>query len=275
MAEARTNPLILIADDEPNLRKIICLFLKRAGYGTVEARNGEEALELARHRLPDLVLMDVNMPGLDGFKSCRQIKESSDLRHIPVVICSANNRSEDMIEAIRAGAEDYVLKPFSRDTVLQKVRAGLDEKSSKTGTRMRRETDRRDSHRKRARWSISWGGQSEGGLAASYKTKVTDISIRGLSFEFVRCDVCTGYEQGAVHPLCLFAKHAKRFQESQELEFVLSIRKDIVLEVRGRIAHVYQWEDRPTTEKVGVMFTRVEPETSQIIRKYLEGKLEV
>jgi hypothetical protein len=157
--------------------------------------------------------------------------------------------------------------------VLGKIEKALAARTVQSSSKMMSAVERRDGRRKVAGWSLSWGGQAQGGLAPVYKTRVYDISQKGLSFEFVRCDICTGYEQGTVHPLCLFAKHAKRFQESQALDFVLSIKKDIVLEVQGRIAHVYQWADNPRTEKVGVMFTRISPAGHTVIGQYLEGKL--
>ena len=249
MTDSRKNALVLVADDDSNIRKIICLFLNKAGFSTVQASNGREAVDLVRSHPPDLMLTDVSMPEMDGFESCRIIKEDPDLRHVPVIICSARDSQEDLTQAIRSGAEDYILKPFDKETVIKKVKGAIDVASKKPETRMRRASERRDSGRRQATWAISWRGLKEEKLEVLYKTTVTDISMRGLSFEFNRCGDCTGYEQGTVHPLCLFASHAKRFQESKELEFVLSIKKDVVLEVRGRIAHVYQREDRPTTEK--------------------------
>ena len=273
MDEPRHHPLVLVADDDQNLRKILCLFLKNARYETVEAANGREALNMAKSQDPDIILMDIMMPLLDGFTVCKLLKDDPDTRPIPVLICTAKNRKEDLIAAIKAGAEDYIIKHFTKDTVLGKIEKALSARKEQSSSKMMTAGERRDSRRKVAGWSLSWGGQSQGGLAPVYKTRVYDISQKGLSFEFVRCDICTGYEQGTVHPLCLFAKHAKRFQESQTLDFVLSIKKDIVLEVQGRIAHVYQWVDNPRTEKVGVMFTKISPTAHGMITQYLEGKL--
>jgi CheY-like chemotaxis protein len=277
MDDTRTVPLILVADDDPNLRRILCLFLKNARYETVEASNGREALNMARSQRPDAMVLDIMMPLIDGFSVCRQLKEDPETKRIPVVICTAKNRKEDLIAAIRAGAEDYIIKPFTKDIVLGKVAKALAARASlsSSSSRLPAPVERRDSRRKVAGWSLSWGGQGQAGISPVYKTKVYDISQKGLSFEFVRCEICTGYEQGTVHPLCLFAKHAKRFQESQILDFVLSIKKDIVLEVQGRIAHVYQWADNPSTEKVGVMFTRISAEAHEIVQRYLDGKLAV
>lgn len=275
MNQSRAAPLVLVADDDLNLRRILCLFLKNAGYETVEASNGREALNMARGQRPDAIVLDIMMPLIDGFSVCRQLKDDPETARIPVVICTAKNRKEDLIAAIRAGAEDYIIKPFTKETVVTKVGKAVASRGSGSPSTKIVSPERRDSRRKVAGWSLSWGGQGQGGIAPVYKTKVYDISQKGLSFEFVRCEICTGYEQGTVHPLCLFAKHAKRFQESQVLDFVLSIKKDIVLEVQGRVAHIYQWADRPGTEKVGVMFTRISPEAHELIQRYLDGKLAV
>jgi CheY-like chemotaxis protein len=264
---------VLVADDDHNLRKILCIFLKNAHNETVEAANGREALNMVKSQAPDIILMDIMMPILDGFTVCKLLKDDPETKRIPILICTAKNRKEDLVAAIKAGAEDYIIKPFTKETVLGKIEKALAARSNQSSTRMMSAAERRDSRRKVAGWSLSWGGQTSGGLAPVYKTRVYDISQKGLSFEFVRCDICTGYEQGTVHPLCLFAKHAKRFQESQTLDFVLSIKKDIVLEVQGRIAHVYQWIDNPRTEKVGVMFTKISPTAHGVITQYLEGKL--
>jgi chemotaxis family two-component system response regulator PixH len=273
MGDARPHPLVLVADDDHNLRKILCIFLKNAGYEIVEATNGREALALTRSQRPDAVLMDIQMPLLDGFSVCKALKDDPDTKRIPILICTARNRKEDLVAAIKSGAEDYIIKPFTREIVLGKVEKALGSRGQPSSSRLMLPVERRDSRRKVAGWSLSWGGQSQGGLAPVYKTRVYDISLKGLSFEFLRCDICTGYEQGTVHPLCLFAKHAKRFTESHPLDFVLSIRKDIVLEVQGRIAHIFQWADHPSTEKVGVMFTKIGPDAHQAIRDYLDGKL--
>jgi CheY-like chemotaxis protein len=275
MVELSTGPLILVADDDTNLRKILGLFLKNAGYTVIEAANGREALEMAKRKRPDAILLDIMMPLMDGFSVCKLLKDDPETSHSAILICTARNRKEDLIQAIKAGAEDYIIKPFTKETVLGKVEKALKAraKSASSSSKLMAPVERRDSRRKVAGWSLSWEGQSQGGIAPVYKTKVYDISLKGLSFEFVRCDICTGYEQGTVHPLCLFAKHAKRFQESHTLDFVLSIKKDIVIEVQGRIAHIYQWPDNPNTEKVGVMLTKISPEAHKIIEEYLEGKL--
>src|SRR5687767_6026981 len=176
MDEARHHPLVLVADDDQNLRKILCLFLKNARYETVEAANGREALNMAKGQRPDIILMDIMMPLLDGFTVCKMLKDDAETRSIPVLICTAKNRKEDLVAAIKAGAEDYIIKPFTKDTVLSKIEKALDARRTASSSRIMSASERRDSRRKVAGWSLSWGGQSQGGLAPVYKTRVIDFS---------------------------------------------------------------------------------------------------
>jgi CheY-like chemotaxis protein len=215
-----------VADDNASVRRVLCLFLQNAEFDTFEARNGKEAIDAAREQVPDLIVLDVMMPLLDGFTVCRHLKEDPRTRDIPVLICTARNHKEDLIAAIRAGAEDYILKPFTRETVLQKVERALRARKSSSSTRAAI-AERRGTRRVGAGWSVSWGLGGEGSTQPVFKTKLVDISPGGFSFEFIRCQQCTGYEIGTVHPLCLLARNAKRFQESETVEFVLSVRKTI------------------------------------------------
>jgi CheY-like chemotaxis protein len=271
MNEIPTRFRVLVADDDVNLRRILSLFLRNAGYDTLEAVNGRNALDLIRSERPDAVILDVMMPVMDGFTVCRFVKESPDTRGIPIVICTAKNLKEDLVMAIRAGAEDYIVKPFTKETVLSKIEKVLSSRKAPSSARLAIPVNRRDSPRKATNWALSWGRKGEGSIAPIYKTRVYDVSLRGLSFEFIRCLSCTGYENGTVHSLCLFAHHARRFEESEPLDFVLSIGADAVVQAKGRIAHVYQWPDKPQTERVGVMFTEVSPEAHRLIKEYLEG----
>jgi len=144
MAEARANPLVLVADDDNNLRKILCIFLKNARYETVEAANGREALNMAKGQAPDLILMDIMMPLLDGFTVCKLLKDDPETRRIPVLICTAKNRKEDLVAAIKAGAEDYIIKPFTKETVLGKIEKALAARTTQSSSRMLSAVERRD-----------------------------------------------------------------------------------------------------------------------------------
>jgi two-component system KDP operon response regulator KdpE len=96
--------------------------LTAEGYTIFEARNGEEALEAFRAELPDIVLLDVNMPGMDGLEACRQIRSSSD---VPIIMLTVRGAERDKVLALDAGADDYVVKPFGMQELLARIRASL------------------------------------------------------------------------------------------------------------------------------------------------------
>ena len=116
---------ILIAEDEPDIRELVAFTLRFGGYEVVSASNGEEALHTAAKELPDLILMDVRMPRLTGYDACRMMKASAELKDIPVVFLSAKGQDAEIQSGLEAGAEEYLLKPFSPDQLTNRVRAIL------------------------------------------------------------------------------------------------------------------------------------------------------
>jgi two-component system, OmpR family, KDP operon response regulator KdpE len=117
-----TSAKILIVDDEPQIRRVMRTTLVARGYVVSTARSGEEALEKVREERFDLVLLDINMPGIGGMETCRIIRSQSD---IPIVILSIRNAEKEKVEALDAGADDYVTKPFSMPELLARIRAAL------------------------------------------------------------------------------------------------------------------------------------------------------
>ncbi|HZT30347.1 MAG TPA: response regulator transcription factor [Bryobacteraceae bacterium] len=113
---------ILVVDDEPQIRRMMRATLTGSGYQVDEARTGEEALEKFRAYLPDLVLLDLNMPGIGGLEACRTLRASSD---VPIIILTVRNSEKDKVEALDAGADDYVSKPFGMQELLARIRAAL------------------------------------------------------------------------------------------------------------------------------------------------------
>jgi len=113
---------ILIVDDEPQIRRVLRTTLISAGYAVLEARNGEEALEQIRTERVDLILLDVNMPGISGLEACREIRQTSD---IPIVMLTVRNTERDKVQALDAGADDYVVKPFGSEELMARIRATL------------------------------------------------------------------------------------------------------------------------------------------------------
>ena len=109
---------ILIAEDERDIRELIKFTLEFEGYRVLVSINGEEALQIVYNEAPDLVLLDVRMPRVDGYEVCRIIKNDPSLQHIPVAFISAKGQQAEIEEGLEAGAEEYLLKPFSTEQLV-------------------------------------------------------------------------------------------------------------------------------------------------------------
>ena len=113
---------ILIVDDEPQIRRVLKVILAGERYEVTEARSGESALLKLREFLPELILLDINMPGMGGLETCRTIREASD---VPIIVLTVRSSEEDTVSALDAGADDYVTKPFGKKELLARIRAAL------------------------------------------------------------------------------------------------------------------------------------------------------
>ncbi len=114
---------ILLVDDSPTERHFLSGLLTKQGYQVVLAENGEEALDKAKQEKPDLIIMDVVMPGLNGFQATRAITKDNDTKHIPVIMCTTKGQETDKVWAMRQGAKDYVTKPVDQAELLNKIAA--------------------------------------------------------------------------------------------------------------------------------------------------------
>lgn len=117
-----TSAKILVVDDAQQVRRVLRTALSAEGYTIYEAGNGEEALNSLRESPPDIVLLDVNMPVMDGLETCREIRRTSD---VPIVMLTVRNAEKDKVLALDAGADDYVVKPFGMQELLARIRASL------------------------------------------------------------------------------------------------------------------------------------------------------
>jgi two-component system KDP operon response regulator KdpE len=118
--------LLLVVDNDPQIRRMMRVTLTAQGYEVHEARSGNETLERVGTARYDLVILDINMPGMDGIETCRQIRASSD---VPIIMLTVRAGESDKTEAFDSGADDYVTKPFSMPELLARVRAALRRKS--------------------------------------------------------------------------------------------------------------------------------------------------
>jgi two-component system KDP operon response regulator KdpE len=113
---------ILIVDDEPQIRRVLRTTLSAQGYEVQEARTGDDALLAFRENRFDLILLDMNMPGMTGLETCRQIRESSE---VAVIMLTVHDTEKDKVASLDAGADDYITKPFSTPELLARIRAAL------------------------------------------------------------------------------------------------------------------------------------------------------
>lgn len=117
---------ILVVDDEPELVKAIQIRLQQAGYESLVACDGQEGLDKARKEKPDLILLDIMMPGMDGLQALAKLKEEATTKSIPVVMLTAKSQADDIDSAIKLGAVDYVVKPFEAVVFLEKIKTALE-----------------------------------------------------------------------------------------------------------------------------------------------------
>jgi DNA-binding response OmpR family regulator len=119
------RPLVLVADDDPDILALVRFRLERDGYEVLSAPDGETALDLAMARTPDVAVLDVMMPRLDGYEVTRRLREHGPTEAIPIILLTARVQEPDVERGFEAGADDYVTKPFSPQALGERVQAAL------------------------------------------------------------------------------------------------------------------------------------------------------
>lgn len=126
MAEQQSpDRTILVVDDEPVNIQVLSRKLKLEGLGVLTARNGQEGLDIAKSSSPDLILLDIMMPGMDGFEVCQKLRSDERTKSIPVIFVTAQNSKQGKLEGLQAGAVDYITKPIDLDETIARIRAQL------------------------------------------------------------------------------------------------------------------------------------------------------
>jgi len=120
-SEGSTAPLILVVDDDESAARLAETYLRKAGFQVQIAWEGESALEATAAAKPDAVLLDLYLPGLDGFEICRRLKDEEATRNVPVIILSSHHDHDQVMEALKAGADDFLVKPLDPHVLLQKI----------------------------------------------------------------------------------------------------------------------------------------------------------
>lgn len=108
---------ILIVEDEKNIVLSLRMYLKKEGFDVKVAPNGIDAIKMAQEYIPDLILLDILLPGMNGYLVCKALKEDMDTKHIPVIFMSAKNQESDINKAFEVGASDYIVKPFTHEEI--------------------------------------------------------------------------------------------------------------------------------------------------------------
>ncbi len=117
---------ILLVDDEPDIVETVSFMLQSRNYQVSVASGGQEGIEKAKEEHPDLVLLDIMMPDIDGYDVCMKLKADADTKDIPIIMLTAKGESEAVLKSHSLGADDYVVKPFSLPTLLSKLKKFLD-----------------------------------------------------------------------------------------------------------------------------------------------------
>jgi len=126
---------ILVIDDDPKIRSVVRRGLVYEGFRVTEAGSGEEGLDKARDQTPDLVVLDVMLPGIDGLEVCRRLREAGD--EVSILMLTARDEVKDRVEGLETGADDYLVKPFSFEELLARVRALLRRRPTQSGEMLR------------------------------------------------------------------------------------------------------------------------------------------
>ncbi|MDA3850059.1 MAG: response regulator [Spirochaetaceae bacterium] len=116
---------LLIIEDEADIRELIAFNLDLCGYEVLKSADGQEGLDLALGHKPDLILLDLMLPGMDGFEVCRQIRKHPEIAQCPIIMLTARSEDENMIKGLELGADDYITKPFSPQVLVARVKAIL------------------------------------------------------------------------------------------------------------------------------------------------------
>ncbi|MFY9223657.1 MAG: response regulator [Blastocatellia bacterium] len=131
---------ILVVDDDQDAREYLVMCFEQMNYQTIQATNGQEALSLTKTEQPDVIVLDVVMPDLDGYQVCYQLKENKETSHIPIILITVLRKLEDEIRGFEAGAHDYISKPYNRAELAARITAAMKVKNLQDKLRQRNES---------------------------------------------------------------------------------------------------------------------------------------
>jgi PAS domain S-box-containing protein len=189
---------ILIVDDRPDNRRLLAHLARDQGYETAMASNGRQALKIALVERPDVLLLDIMMPGMDGIEVCRRWKADEALRKIPVILVTAKDLDEDMVRGLDAGADDYVTMPFNRDVLAARLRSAIRLKQSydavmHTNEELQREVQRRIQSESDLRASEQRYRELLGAVTTYTYSVEIDAGVPYSTQHSLGCQAATGY----------------------------------------------------------------------------------
>ena len=120
---------LLVVEDEDDIRELIAFNLEMSNLEVFKAKNGEEAIEIAEREYPDIIILDVMLPGIDGFEVCRYLKKNVATRDVPIIMLTARSEDADVVTGLEIGADDYITKPFSPRILIARVHAAMRRKN--------------------------------------------------------------------------------------------------------------------------------------------------
>lgn len=230
------NSIILVADEDPTILKFIRANLMARGFGVVTASDGESALKAMEEVLPDLIILDSMLPGIDGTEVCREIRKWS---RVPIIMLSAKNELMNKVELLKLGADDYITKPFGIDELIARTRAVL----------------RRSNHNKRSESSVLCSGD----LRLSFVDKKVTVADKEVNLTSTEYDLLRelGLNAGKVltHPALLTRVWGPDYDKELEYlrVYIGRLRSKIEADPR-KPQHIL------TKPRVGYYFHKQEPE---------------
>ena len=123
---------ILIIEDDPEIQEMLKYAFAREGWKLIQAKTGEEGIDILRKEEVDCIILDIMLPGMDGFKTLKKIRENKNYKNIPIVMCTARGEEADVVAGLELGADDYVVKPYSPRVLAARIRAGLRRKEAQS-----------------------------------------------------------------------------------------------------------------------------------------------
>lgn len=256
---------ILVVEDDARIRRILVHYFSEVKYTVVEAENGQQGLEIIKNNPAiTLVVTDVNMPNMNGFELCREIKQIPEKKHIPVLLCTARNTRDDILIALKEGANDFVVKPFTKEALIGKVRRLLQPELWSVHD----DGERRKDGRYNVKAVVSWGPFEKTPIGLVFNAPVANISLTGLCFKNYPERFQQYYPGSTVPTTHPFYDYAKINSAAKPLKLYLQAEIQI-FDLSARVVYV-RFDVEQACEMVGIEFVMLPAEAKSSLTKLFE-----